>query len=51
MKTITLTLAFEDELETEVWEAIGKLLAKEGVYKELQAQYLDIKKLEAELPF
>ena len=51
MKTITLTLAFEDELETEVWEAIGKLLAIDGVYKEIEAQILDIKKLEAELPF
>jgi hypothetical protein len=45
LKTITLTLAFEDELETQVWEAIGKLLATEGVYKELQAQYLDTKEL------
>jgi len=51
MKTIHMTFEVDEDKLQEFWEIIGKLLAIDGVYKEIEAQILDIKKLEAELPF
>jgi hypothetical protein len=45
-KTIHMTFEVEEDKLTEFWEVIGKALAIDGVYKEIEAQVLESKPIE-----
>jgi hypothetical protein len=51
MKSITITFAVDEDKLDEFWKVIGNALAIDGVFKEIEAQYLPQKKIEDDCPF
>ena len=50
-KTIHMTFEVDEDKLQEFWEVIGRALAIDGVYKEIEAQILDSKPIEQGCPF
>jgi hypothetical protein len=50
MKSITITFAVDEDKLDEFWKVIGNALAIDGVFKEIEAQYIE-RPIEEDCPF